>query len=158
MKLLRTLLLAGLFALAAIAAQAQQAGPAPVQQSPSRLDACNGIGYATAAVNNTATATITVPGGLYVYICGISIDVCGNATGSLATNVTFTSTNLPSNPTWQYSTTVALMAGACLNPPIREWFAAPLKSSAPGTNVTIVSPAAATNNAYTIRAYYYLAP
>jgi hypothetical protein len=155
---LRSLTVAAVLLLASIAGvQAQQAGgPVLVQQAPTRLDACNGIAYATAAVNNQVTATITVPGGLYAYVCGISADVCTNGTATVQSNVTFTTTNLPSLPTFQYSTPAT--ANVCINPPVREFPAAPIKSAAPGTNVTVVSPAAATNNAYTIRVYYYLAP
>lgn len=156
MKLLRTLLLAGLFSLVFAAAQAQQAGPVLVQQTGSRLDACNAIAYATAAVNNTATATIPALSGNYAYICGISIDVCSSSTGTAQTLVSFTTTNIPNLPTFVYSTPA--LSTACINPPIREWFAAPVKSAAPGTAVTVVSPAIAALNAYTIRVYYYYAP
>jgi hypothetical protein len=138
---------------------AQQAGSTTVQQSPSRLDACQGVAYATGAVNTQITATIPVPAGNYAYICSIQADVCNSNTASTAiANSNFTSTNLPSNPTWQIS--LATTANLCMNPgAIRETFnGPPLKSSNAGTNVTIVSPAGVSQTAYTIRVTYYLAP
>lgn len=154
-KLLRSLWLAALLALA-VGHLALAAGEVPVQQIPTRLDACTAIAYGTAAANTQVTATITVPSGQYAYICGISADVCGNATGTVQTNVTFTTTNLPSTPTYQYST--AINPNSCLNPPLREFPGAPIKSAAPGTNVTVVTPAGAAQTLYTLRVYYYLAP
>lgn len=153
---MRKLILGFLFA-ALLGVHAFAAGEVPIQQIPTRLDACGATAYATAAVNNTATATITVPSGQYAYICTIEADVCADATGAVVqTNVTFTTTNLPSNPTFQYS--FASTANTCVNPPIKEPFLIPLRSAAPGTNVTVVSPAINLHNTYTIRVLYYLAP
>jgi hypothetical protein len=125
-----------------------------VQQSASRLDACTAVASAVGAVASQQTATITVSAGNYAYICAISLEVCTNATGTVQSNVTFTSTNLTGSPTWQYSMTAT--ADIC-----QRWFdgfASPLKSAVPGTNVTVVSPTSATNNNYGIRLYYYIAP
>lgn len=141
-------------------AQAQQAGVIAIQQTPSRLDACNALALAggTPTVNTQVTATLNVPAGQYAYICSISGTVCANATGGTAlTNGNFTSTNLPSNPTWQISFAGTL--NTCANTAIAETFnGPPLKSSNAGTNVTIVSPAAGAQNAYQIRVTYYTAP
>lgn len=127
-----------------------------VQQSASRLDACGAVAYATAAQGAQATATITVPGGNYAYICAISLDTCANGTGGTAlANALFTSTNIQSTPSFQVS--FAGTANTCATP-IRESYAAPLKSSAPGVNVTVVSPTGSAQNIFSARIYYYLAP
>lgn len=127
-----------------------------VQQAGTRLDVATAVAFAQAAVGSQSTATITVPAGLYAYITGISIDFCNNGTGTAQANANFTSTNINSTPSWAVS--IAASANICI-PPIREQYATPLKSSAPGTNVTVVSPGGTiTNNQATIRVYYYLAP
>ena len=127
---------------------------APVQQVPTRLDAGFGVATAVGAVNTQQIATITVPGGQYAYITGISIEECTNATGTVQSNVSFTSTNITGSPQWSYSQ--AATANVCQR--WNENYATPLKSAAPGTNVAITSPSSATNNSYGIRMYYYLAP
>jgi hypothetical protein len=127
---------------------------APVQQSPTRLDSATAVAVTGTAVNNQYTATVTVPAGQYAYITAISFDVCTNGTGTAANQVTFTSTNLSGSPVWPFS--VAATASIC-----QHWIdtiPGGLKSSIPGTNVTVVTPAAAANNSYTVRIYYYLAP
>lgn len=129
-------------------------GQASVQQAPTRLDAATAVAVTGTAVNNQYTATITVPAGQYAYITAISFDVCTNGTGTAANQVTFTSTNLSGSPVWPFS--VAATASICQH--WQDTIPGGLKSSAPGTNVTVVTPAAATNNSYTVRLYYYLAP
>ena len=47
------------------------------------------------AVAQQETVTCTPPNGQYVYITGLSFDVCTNGTGTAANQVTWTSTNLP---------------------------------------------------------------
>lgn len=152
--MIKKLLFALALLIAAIPAYAQQQQSAPIQQIPTKSDAAVGVASAVGAVNTAETATIAVPGGFYAYLVGIGIEVCTNATGTVASVSTFTSTNLNGNPTWLFSITAS--AEICY----RTWesFNPPLKSALSGTNVTIVSPAAATNNGYGIRAYYYLAP
>lgn len=129
-------------------------GDAGVQQNPTHLDAATGVAVTGTAVNNQYTATITVPAGQYAYITALSFDVCTNGTGTGANQVTFTTTNLTGSPVYPFS--VAATASICQH--WQDIIPNGLKSSAPGTNVTIVTPAAATNNSYTVRAYYYLAP
>lgn len=129
-------------------------GQARTQQDPTRLDVATAVAVTGTAVNNQYTATITVPAGQYAYITAISFDVCTNGTGTAANQVTFTSTNLSGSPVWPFS--VAATASIC-----QHWtdvIPGGYKSAAAGTNVTIVTPAAAANNSYTVRAYYYLSP
>lgn len=146
-------LFAFLLALWASVAAAQ----APIQQSPTHLEACTNVGFAAPGVSLQATLQVTPPAGQYVYICGFQFDVCGDGTGGSAQAlVTFTSTNISGNPSWLYST--AALTNACLSPVLREMLPIPLKSAAPGTQVQIQSPALDTHEAYQIRMYYYFAP
>lgn len=145
LKKLAAAIFVALFASAALA-------QAPVQQSPTRLDAAVGVAYATGAINTANTATIVVPGGQYAYIVAIGLDACENATGTGVPLGTFTSTNINSSPTWLYSVT-----GADVCYRFFEAFPSPLKSAAAGTNVTVVG-GAQTTVATAIRVYYYLAP
>lgn len=127
---------------------------APVQQSPTHLDAATAVAVTGTTANTQYTLTITVPAGQYAYITALSFDVCTNGTGSAVNQVTYTSTNLSGSPVWPFS--IAATASICQH--WQDIIPGGLKSSIPGTNVTIVTPAAATNNSYTVRAYYYLAP
>lgn len=129
-------------------------GQALTQQAPTRLDVATAVAVTGTAVNNQYTATITVPAGQYAYITAISFDVCTNGTGTAANQVTFTATNLSGSPVWPFS--VAATASICQH--WQDVIPGGLKSAAAGTNVTIVTPAAAANNSYTARVYYYLAP
>lgn len=129
-------------------------GQARTQQDATRLDVATAVAVTGTAVNNQYTATITVPAGQYAYITAISFDVCTNGTGTAANQVTFTSTNLSGSPVWPFS--IAATASICQH--WQDVIPGGLKSAAAGTNVTIVTPAAATNNSYTVRIYYYLAP
>ena len=128
------------------------------QQSPTMLNVCTPIN-ATAAVNTTVTVTIPAPpAGQYIYLCGIDITVSFDATGGTAsTNVSFTSTNLgPSGNTWAWKTSWAGTASTTIAQPFT--FTLPVRATSPGTAVTIVSPAINTHGAYSITAYYYVAP
>lgn len=152
------LLLALLLSLTSAFAQ-QQAG-SPVQQVGSRADACQATAVSTNynTVNTQAVATITVPAGFYAYICRIELEAIQDATATAAVNSAFTSTGLgtgaTASPQWGFS--LAATADATLYRDIN--YTMPLKSNAPGTNVTITSPAAATHLAFGAKIYYYLAP
>lgn len=146
-RLLALLLLAAFPAFA-------QAPPPPIQQGSQRLDSgtvcANGTNYNT--VNTTSTATIAAGQG-YFYVTWLSISLAQNATASTAANLNFTSTNL-NGIQWGYSTLATASATVVIAPgPVG---AVPIKSSSPGTAVTVVSPAAATNTGYaiTICGYY----
>jgi hypothetical protein len=153
---MRRLLLLGLLLTLTATAQAQQTLPATiVQQSPTLLNACTPMN-ATAAVNTAVTLTITAPpSGQYIYICGIDLAVSFNASAAVAsTNVSFTSTNLgPAGATWAWKTSWVGTANA---QPFT--FQYPVRATSPGTAVTIVAPAIQTTTAYSITAYYYVAP
>jgi len=131
-----------------------------VTESPSRGDVATIVcpltssGAAPPAVNTQVTATCTPPSGQYVYIVGLSFDVCTNGTGSAVTNSDFTSTNLPGSPIWSFS--IAATASICQH--WSEPLSTPLRSLTAGTAVTVVSPVAAANNNYVPRVYAYYAP
>lgn len=127
----------------------------PVQQSPTRLDVATQVANCNVAVNNTCTATATPPGSNFVYIVGVDLEVCQDATGLAQTNVSWTTTNLYGAPIlFTYST--PLTVDGCnykfipYNPPV--------KAVSPGTAVTVVSPAADTHAAYTTNIFWYSAP
>lgn len=139
--------------LCAFGASAQQGVPGQlVQQSPTDLGACTAAN-ATAAVNNQVTLTITPPNGMSVYICGIDVSVSQDGTATVNTNTQFTSTNIGG---WKWTYSLAATA----NLSITQFFDFnhPIKSTTPGTAVTIVSPTAKADTAFNINAYYYIAP
>ena len=141
-------------ALAAPSVLAQQVQGTAIQQVPTRLDACTPIN-ATAAINNAVTLTITPPAGQFVYLCGWDLTVSNNGTGAVvATNLSFTSTNLSGWKVAYSMVGTANTTGFQYN----TAFNSPIKSSAAGTAVTIVSPAANAQAVYNVNAYYYFAP
>jgi hypothetical protein len=131
-----------------------------VQQSPSRLDASTAVAVGTNfdTVNTQSTATVTPPAGQFVYITRIELESCQDATGGAVSNVNFTSTGLGSgataSPQWELSQAAA--ASTCTFRDVN--LVTPLKSATQGTNVTVVSPSAATHTGFGIKVYYYLAP
>jgi hypothetical protein len=129
-----------------------------VQQVPSRLDAGTFVAQGTNnnTVNQQSVATVATPGGLYAYVTAIVIDICGDATGTAATQVNFTSTGLIGTPSWNYSATTGTSLSTCQH--WGDYFATPLKGSAPGTNVVITSPTAILHTAFNIRVIGYFAP
>ncbi len=132
-----------------------QVAPPQFQQSATRQDAAQGVALSTNfdTVNTQGTATITPPGGLSVYITGLSFEACEDATGGAVSNVNFTSTNISGAPQWSLS--MASAASTCQR--WQEPLATPLKSTTPGTAVTVVSPSGATHTGFGIRVYYYIA-
>lgn len=145
----RTFVGAVVLVLVASVAQAQT----PVQHTAQMLNSC-ATQNATAAVNNTVTLTLTPPPGQYVYFCGWDIAISQNGTGSSATNVSWTSTNLNG---WNWKMSWVGTASTTITLPFYA-LGQPTRSAAPGVAVTIVSPSALTNTAYNVNAYYYFAP
>lgn len=96
---------------------------------------------ATQATATPLTLTMTPPAGQYVYISELAITVIPNATGSNSTTV-YSSTNLTGSPVWligEFSNAAALPAMAPLQ--VNDVYPTGLKSTTPGTAVTLV-PAA----------------
>jgi hypothetical protein len=137
-----------------IASLASAQSPTQVQQSATQLTACT-TANANAAVNTTATLTITPPNGQYVYLSEMDAQVSNNATGAVTqANVKFTTTNL-GGWQYQYSSANAANTSTSIGP---FAFSPPLKSAAAGTAVTIVSPAVNAQATYSINSCYYFAP
>jgi hypothetical protein len=113
---------------------------------------------ATAAVNNQVTLTIPAPApNFYNYVCSLHLNGSQNGTASVNTNVTTSSTNFNS-----FALKLSFAATVNGNLDVIEgWGIANtgcVKSASPGTATTFVSPAAATNTAWTWSASYYQAP
>lgn len=148
---MKRIFVAALAALWAVAAQAQVA----VQQNATHLDAATAVAFAQAAVGSASTATITVPSGQYAYITAIGIDLAQNGTSTAAVNLNTTAmVNIAGGPQWTFSCPATANSN-CTG--VRETYAVPLKSAAPGTNVSLTATPGA-NNQFTVRLYYYLAP
>lgn len=129
-----------------------------VQQSATRLDAGTMVAQGTNnnTINQQSIATVTVPGNLSFYMTALVIDICGDGTGTAATNVNFTSTGITGTPSWSYSATTGTSLSTC-----QHWgdqFAIPLKSAQPGVNVVITSPTAIAHTGFNIRVFGYFAP
>lgn len=151
MRATSKVLLALLLCVGAAFAQAGVPGTL-VQQSPTELRACTPA-HADGAVNSQQTVTLTPPAGQSVYVCGIDFSASQNGTATANTNSTFTSTNLGG---WKFVYSLAATANTMFGQAMN--FSQPLKSVIPGTVVTVVSPAALTNTAFSINVYYYYAP
>lgn len=134
-------------------------GQAAVQQTATRFDAATAVAVSTNynTVNSQAVATIVVPAGQYAYITRVELEAIQDGTATAAVNSAFTSTGLgtgaTASPQWGFS--LAATADATLYRDVNMTTA--LKSAAPGTNVTVTSPAAATHLGFGIKVYYYLA-
>lgn len=151
---LRTLCFALALTFTASIASAQQ--PTIIQQSATMLHACTAQN-ATAAVNVQVTLTLTPPAGQYVYLCGIDVSTSQNATSTANTNLTYTSTNLgPAGSTWLWKYSLAATANLAIAQAF--YFTQALRSTSPGVALTIVSPAATAQTAFSINGYYYYAP
>lgn len=139
-------------------ATAQQA----VQQTPQDLGAATWsvVGTNFNTINTQSVATVNVPAGQFAYITAILLTACQDATGTVAANLSFTSTGLGSgataSPQWAYGS--ALVVGSCISQPGLINFAKPLKSANPGTNVTITSPAAVAHTGFGIVIFGYFSP
>lgn len=146
-------------ALLALACQAQAQTPLVplVQQSSQRLDAAttcfNGSSYNTVA--NQSTATITAVAGQYFYITWIYLAAANDATGVVNTNLNFTSTGIVGTPQWGYSQVATADAGTIIS---QGPLSTPLRTAAPGTAATIVSPASQTHTGFAITVCGYYSP
>ena len=129
-----------------------QSSATPIQIIGQRLDAATKFCTTTASVGSQVTCTMTPSGSNYVYITSIDLMVCQNGTATANTNLTFTTTNITGAPVFQESLPATI--NTCT--PVHTLpLVTPLKSSTPGTAVTIVSPASQTNTAFTITASWY---
>lgn len=158
MKTLRILVLTFLVALCYLPAQAQNT---PAQQTATMPNAAAKAAVNNGAVANQVSATATPSGSNYVYVTGVFLGACQDATGVASTNANFNWTagitgnvNGASNatvPVWSVSQ--PLVVESC------NWkittFPTPLKSSTPGAAVTLQSPASATHTAWLVEFFWY---
>ena len=146
-------LLAGLFN----SAFAQQGSL--VQQSGSRLDAGQNVAVGTnwQSSGNASVATTAATAGQYVYVTGLYMETCQDATGAPQVNVNWTTTNL-GGALFGYSTSSG--ADSCLGSVNMITFATPLKAAAPGTAVVLTSPSGSgyAHIGYGAEIFYYIAP
>lgn len=116
------------------------------------------VGTTLSAANTTVTLTLAAPGaGLFHYITRIriiNVNPTTTAIAAAATNLSYTTTNLPGTLAWNAGTTLAAGAEKIV---ADETFTHPLKSSAANTATTIVAPAIGTGGVCRITAYFYTA-
>lgn len=163
MKKVTALFLALVFA-ATLLAQVPGVGipGTPVQQANQMLNAGVKTTSNSGAVATQFTVTATPAGSNYVYITGIDMSFCQDATGVASTNVNFQFTagiagnlngavNTTTLPVW--STSAPLTVDVCVFKSVN--FPMPLKGISPGTAVSLQSPASSTHTAYSINIYWY---
>jgi hypothetical protein len=137
-----------------------------VQPTASRLDAAVLISSTAPAVNATVatgTVTITPPPGQFVYFTSLYVAACSDGTASTSSvQQNFTTTNMNSltiqTSMLAYAATTAIANSISSCDRVALSFAAPVKSAAAGTAVTIVPPAQAAHMSFPIIATYYYAP
>ncbi len=157
LTLLRSFIL-GAALLIAWPVQAQQSSGVLVQQSATRLDACNVTTTATGAANTAVTATINVPAGQYFYLCYVYIGEAANAavTGAAGPAPIFTTTNLQTNLVWWGNN--ATQGTGAFTLVTDSTFAFPIKTLTPGVAFTIVTSAGQSTDSVRINVAGYYAP
>lgn len=131
------------------------AAPANLIWTETRLKASDLLVTNTAAVNTGFTVTLPSVASQFHYITSIQIVRATNATATAAgAALTITTTNLPGNPVWTFGN--ASTAGGTT---VLVDFSptTPLKSSAAGTNTTIVVPGAGAGEILRANVSYYAA-
>lgn len=145
-------------------AKAQSTQGIVTTQSTYRADAAQFFVSATsttctstqASVANL-TLTITPPAGQYVYLTGFDVQVAPNATGA-ASATGWSSTNLTGAPAWVTNVNASATGSQTFEYVLSESYPTGLKSTVPGTAVTIV-PTATTASAYACpHAWGYYSP
>jgi hypothetical protein len=140
--------------LLALASSGEAFAQASVNQSPSRNDTATFIASTPApatacATKNTtvanATVTISPPGGYYVYITGVYIDLASSTTGATTTAVaTWANMTNPGGTAPVYSLALdaltANLSGGQFRQ-IMETYPTALRSAAPGVPVTLTPSA-----------------
>lgn len=146
-KFLPTLILAAALAATLYAQQATI-----IQQVPAHLDAATTV---STAVTTGATITLTPNGGETVYIYQVDIENCAGTAVTPAGQTNVTTTNLTGSPIWQIAS--GSTTGACAQM-MSIAYPTGLKATAPGTAVTFVLPAFATNQTVRVNVAWRSAP
>jgi hypothetical protein len=133
---------------------AQSGAATTVQQSSQMLNVATKVADCNGAVNAACVATATPSGSNYVYITGMDITICGDATGTAQTNLSWVLAGVTGTPNiWQYSATTTNTAALCQTKVINP--TTPIKSTTPGVAVTLTAPAVALHTAYNANVYWY---
>lgn len=168
MRVNNTLAVLGAFALfSASIIAAHSVGisnPAPIQQDPTRLDAGGALCSLATAVNATqaaGTCTITPAASQFVYITSILVGQCQDGTASISgIQLNFTTTNLNGlvlETSVLSAATIATNPGTNLCAYTVLPLAAPIKSAAAGTAVTVVPPVQTAHVSFPITVIGYFA-
>jgi hypothetical protein len=125
-----------------------------IQHAPTVLNGCT-PSHSDAAINTLVTITITPPNGQYVYVCGIDFQVAHDNPGAAVafTTVKWTSTNLGG---LAYLFSLPAVVNTMYQQSYQYPF--PVKSVAPGTAITFVSPPVNAHAMFSANVYYYFAP
>jgi hypothetical protein len=137
-------------------------GPTP----PGAVSVVTPVERSDAATNvahsHTTGGTLTLSAGAAggptqtIYITGIDVSNCQSTTGVTAAVPTYiTTTGINGSPQYQLGSGPATSPGLC-QPTAFLSFTAPIKSQTPGTNVTFILPAFATNQVVSVNVYYRL--
>lgn len=113
---------------------------------------------ATQASTANLTLTITPPAGQYVYLSSFNVNVIPNATGSNST-AAYTSTNLTGSPVWligEFSNAAGLTLTAAQQ--VNDVYPTGIKSTTPGTAVTLVPSATLASASVCARATAWFGP
>jgi hypothetical protein len=154
---------AGLLSVGAAKAQtaALPGGVTAVQQSAARADAAAFDNTTTAANCTTTqvsiangTITITPPAGNFVYLGSVTAQVANNSTGA-ASAAALSTTNLTGAPAWLVNEQAA---AAVVAEQVNQVFPTGLKSTAPGTAVTIVPTATLASGYLCVQAAGWYSP
>lgn len=117
------------------------------------------VATAISAANAAVTLTIAAPGaGNFHYITGIEIialNPTATAIAAGASNLAYTTTNLPTGLAWNTGNALAAGSEKLVE---RAFFNSPVKSTAANTATTIVAPAIGAGGLVRITAFYYIAP
>jgi hypothetical protein len=125
-----------------------------VTQSPTKLDAAtflygqsNGATSCNTVSQTAAQDTVTIPaapGGQYIYITGVYIQISTDATGVTETG-TISTTNITGAPFWSFNTALSTTSQGVV---LSDTFPTGLKAAQPGTAVTFVPSATQNSHKY----------
>ena len=144
--------------------EAQQSQGVIVTQSGSKADVATF--YAAPAATSCTTVeasvanltiTITPPAGQYVYLTGLFVEYLSNATAASSATL-WTATNITGTPAWlahENASSASTQTGEYL---IAEIYPTGLKSTVPGTPVTILPQATSASTFQCAKAVGYFSP
>jgi len=144
--------------------EAQQSQGLIVTQSGSKADAAAFFAAPAATSCTTSqasianlTVTITPPAGNYVYLTGVYIEYLPNATAASSATL-WTATNITGTPAWLANVTASAASVPTTEFLISEIYPTGLKSTVPGTPVTILPQATSASTFQCVKAVGYFSP